>query len=132
MAETQLADLARHTLNSEGVDEEAELSILIVDADHMQRLNNRFADNNRTTDVLAFPMSEDEEDMLLLGDVVICPEVAQRNAQKYDHSPTDELRLLLVHGILHLLGYDHNEDGDKARMERRTRELLDSFNRSLI
>jgi probable rRNA maturation factor len=128
--EMQLADLAQYALEAESVEEEAELSILMVDAGHMQRLNNRFADDNHTTDVLAFPMSEDEEDMLVLGDVVICPEVAQRNAQRYGHSLSDELELLLVHGILHLLGYDHQDDGDKIKMERRTRELLDSHKRS--
>lgn len=132
VGETHLVDLARHALQSEGVDEEAELSILIVDSGHMQRLNSRFADSNHTTDVLAFPMSEDEEDMLLLGDVVMCPEVAQRNARRYNHSLSDEMELLLVHGILHLLGYDHQADGDKMKMERRTKELLDSYNRSLI
>lgn len=130
--DARLTALAGYVLQEEGIDDESELSILIVDAGHMQRLNSRFANNNYATDVLAFPMSEDEDDVLLLGDVVLCPEVAQRNAEKYDHSPRDELDLLLVHGILHLLGYDHQADGDKTRMERRTKDLLDSFSRSSI
>lgn len=129
--EARLADLAHHALEAENVDEEAELSILIVDPDHMRRLNNRFANNNYTTDVLAFPMSQEEEDLVLLGDVVMCPEVAQRHAERYSHSLGDELDLLLVHGVLHLLGYDHQGEADKMKMERRTRELLDSFTRSV-
>ena len=129
--EARLADLAHHALEAENVDEEAELSILIVDPDHMQRLNNRFANNNYTTDVLAFPMSQEEEELVLLGDVVMCPEVAQRHAESYSHSLRDELDVLLVHGVLHLLGYDHQGEADKLKMERRTRELLDSFTRSV-
>jgi probable rRNA maturation factor len=130
--EARLAALARHALEAESVEDEAELSILAVDREHIQRLNNRFADNNYPTDVLAFPMSEDEEEVLLLGDVVICPEIAQRNAKSYGAPLTDELDVLVVHGILHLLGYDHEADGDRTRMERRTKELVDSFSRSLI
>ncbi len=125
--EARLADLAHHALQAEDVEEEAELSILIIGPDHMRRLNNRFANNDYTTDVLAFPMSQEEEDLVLLGDVVMCPEVAQRHAERYNHSLGDELDLLLVHGVLHLLGYDHQGEDDKTKMERRTRELLDSF-----
>ena len=131
MDETRLADLACHALEAEDVEEDAELSVLMVDPDHMQRLNNRFANNNYATDVLAFPMTDEEEDGTLLGDVVMCPQVAQDHARSYNLSLGDELDVLLVHGVLHLLGYDHQGDGDKSRMERRTRELLESFNRSV-
>lgn len=128
--EPGLSALARHTLASEQVDDEAELSILIVDAAHMQRLNAHFANDDFPTDVLAFPMMEDdEEDGLLLGDVVVCPDVAQQNAASFGHSLEAEMNLLLVHGTLHLLGYDHQSSHDKARMDGRVKEVLESFDR---
>ena len=125
--EVRLVSLASHTLNAEDVDEEAELSILLVGADHIKRLNKRFAGAEYATDVLAFPMMDNAEADLLLGDVVICPEVAQRNAAKLGHPLEEELDTLVVHGTLHLLGYDHQGTTDKAAMDRRQQEVLESF-----
>lgn len=121
--------LARHTLSSEEVAEEAELSILYVSADHIRRLNGRYAGNNYATDVLAFPLMEEDEDEgdYMLGDVVICPEVAEDNASKLGHGLDVELDTLLVHGTLHLLGYDHQGEDDKARMDKRMGEVLGTF-----
>lgn len=124
--EGQLSSLARHTLVAEDV-AEGELSVLLVTADHIKRLNARFAGDDYATDVLSFPMMEDEEASEMLGDVVMCPEVAMRNARRIGHALEDELQMLLVHGTLHLLGYDHQGQEDKAAMDRRTREILDSF-----
>ncbi len=127
----RLSALAAHTLESEDVDEAAELSILFVTPEHMRRLNSHFAGDNYPTDVLAFPMMEGEEDEEeggpLLGDVVVCPDVARRNAEKLGHSLNDELAVLVVHGTLHLLGYDHQGAHDKEAMERRQQEILTSF-----
>lgn len=126
--EVTLSSLARHALTAEDVDEGAELSLLFVEADHIRRLNNRFAGNDYPTDVLAFPMMEDDDDgSLLLGDVVICPEIAQKNAAELGHGLQEELAALVVHGTLHLLGYDHQREDDKAKMDNRSSEILASF-----
>lgn len=127
VAEARLSDLARHALDQEEVDDDAELSVLFVGSDHIRRLNQRFAGDDYATDVLSFPMMEDDDDSLLLGDVVICPQVAQSNAEQLGHSIDTELETLLVHGILHLLGYDHDNDEDKKRMDHRMEEILTSF-----
>lgn len=127
--EIRTVDLARHALSEEDASDATELSILFVTRDHIRRLNHRFAGDDYATDVLAFPMLEEGEDESLLGDVVVCPSVAEEHAQKIGHPLTRELDTLVVHGILHLLGYDHQGKEDKARMERRQQELLDSFER---
>ena len=127
----RLSALASHTLQSEDVDDSAELSILFVSSDHMRKLNSHFAGDNYPTDVLAFPMmdgdDEEEESGPLLGDVVVCPEIALRNAERIGHSLSDELGVLVVHGTLHLLGYDHQGPKDKEAMDRRQQEILASF-----
>ena len=126
--EVTLSSLARHALSAEDVDEGAELSLLFVEADHIRKLNNRFAGNDYATDVLAFTMMEDDDEgSLLLGDVVICPQIAQKNAAELGHELQEELAALVVHGTLHLLGYDHQCEDDKAKMDNRSREILTSF-----
>ncbi len=130
--EARLSRLATHVLEAEEVDEEAELSVLLVGSDHIRRLNARFAGDDYATDVLSFPMMEDDESSLLLGDVVICPEIAAANAVKLGHDLDRELDTLLVHGTLHLLGYDHDDAEEKARMEERQRNILAAFQASAI
>ena len=125
--EAHLSHLAKHVLEAEDVDDDAELSILLVGRDHIRRLNARFAGDDYATDVLSFPMMEDEESSLLLGDVVICPDIARSNAAKVGHDMGAELELLLVHGTLHLLGYDHDDEEEKARMGERQRQILAAF-----
>ncbi len=126
--EPSLSGLARHVLDKEGLDESAELSILLIGADHIRRLNARFAGHDHATDVLSFPMMDDEEaNESMLGDVVLCPEIARANAEKLNHSLDRELNVLLVHGILHLLGYDHQGKMDQSEMERRLTEILESY-----
>jgi probable rRNA maturation factor len=105
-----LITLARRTLDAEGSGD-AELSISLVTPSEMEELHRRYAGEAGPTDVLAFPMEEDD----LLGDVVICPEVAA----KQDNELDAELRLLVVHGILHLLGYDHDEEEERRTMWER-------------
>ena len=128
----KLSRLATHVLRSEDVDEAAELSVLLVGSDHIRKLNARFAGDDYATDVLSFPMMEDDESSLLLGDVVICPEIAASNADKLGHAVERELETLLVHGTLHLLGYDHDDEEEKARMDGRQREILASFHASAV
>jgi len=125
--ETRLSALARHALLSESVDDSAELSVLLVTRDHIRHLNARYAGDDHATDVLAFPMMEDDEESLVLGDVVICPQLARRNAASRGHTLGRELDVLLVHGTLHLLGYDHQSADETAGMEQRLGELLESF-----
>ncbi len=127
--EPQLAALARHVLEAEDVDPAAELSILFVGADHIRRLNARYAGDDYATDVLAFPMMEDDEESVLLGDVVVCPEIAQANAEKVGGTIESELRTLVVHGTLHLLGYDHQNDAQRAAMDKRTADVIEDFAR---
>jgi probable rRNA maturation factor len=118
--EEGLRSLARHTLHGEGI-ERAELSVSFVGADEIAELHERFMDEPGPTDVLSFPLDDVDEaegrgSVRLLGDVVIAPAEAARNNPA---DPVAELRLLLVHGILHLLGYDHEEDGARIRMWER-------------
>jgi probable rRNA maturation factor len=113
-----LRGLARDTLRGEGI-KQAELSVSFVDADEIADLHERFMDEPGPTDVLSFPLGDldvDENGVRLLGDVVVAPSEAERNNPE---DPDAELRLLLVHGILHLLGYDHEEDGARTRMWER-------------
>jgi probable rRNA maturation factor len=127
VSEARSAALVRHTLASEDLDDNSELSVLFVTADHIRRLNKRFAGNDYATDVLAFPMMDEDEDTFLLGDVVVCPSIAEENAHKLGHGLGREIDALLVHGTLHLLGYDHQGVDDKARMDKRVDEVLASF-----
>jgi len=127
-----LLDLVRHVLDEMRIHPQAELSLLLVDAAAMERLHEQWMDEPGPTDVLAFPMDElrpgrrddPEADPGLLGDVVICPEVAARQAAAAGHSTADELHLLCTHGILHLLGYDHADPETERTMFAEQRRLL--------
>jgi probable rRNA maturation factor len=111
-----LSDLARTTLRREGIGR-AELSLSFVGADEIADLHERFLGEPGSTDVLSFPLDGfDEDGVRVLGDVVVAPSEAQRNNP---NDPDGELRLLVVHGVLHLLGYDHEEDGARTRMWER-------------
>jgi len=108
-----LTELARRTLIAEGRSR-VELSVSFVDEAEMTDLHVRYLDEPGPTDVLSFPLDDvDERGVHLLGDVVIAPSVAARNNPA---DPAAEVRLLLVHGILHVLGYDHEEDAERAEM----------------
>lgn len=130
--EAGLAALARHVLDRMRVHPLAELSVLLVDVAAMTDLHERWLGEATPTDVLAFPMDElrppshgtsqpehgpdDGTGQALLGDVVLCPQVALEQARKAGHGVQDELSLLCTHGILHLLGYDHAEPDEQAKM----------------
>ncbi|MDQ1709333.1 MAG: putative rRNA maturation factor [Frankiaceae bacterium] len=132
--EQRLVDLSRHVLADLGVAPLAELSVLLVDIDTMEKLHIRYMDEPGPTDVLAFPQDElddrpiyDDDDSApptLLGDVVLCPEVATAQARSVGHTMTDELDVLCTHGILHLLGYDHGEPEEEQEMFRQQARLL--------
>ena len=108
-----LVDLARTTLEAEG-EARTELSVSFVTVDEMAELHRTYLAEEGPTDVLSFPLDETGEDgVRILGDVVIAPAVAAANRPD---DPPSELRLLLVHGILHLLGDDHEDEADRAEM----------------
>jgi probable rRNA maturation factor len=148
--------LAEDVLAAEGVRRDSELSLLFVDETSMAELNERHMGKAGPTDVLAFPIDDDavepgrwpdngtagpdrpplELDELpsLLGDVVVCPSVAARQAATnagplHDGTVEDELALLVVHGILHVLGMDHAEPEETAAMQAKERSLLERFHR---
>jgi probable rRNA maturation factor len=129
-----LVDLARLALDSEGVTAPAELALRFVDADTIAALNEEFLGHEGPTDVLSFAIEDeplsargDDATPLLVGDVVICPSVAFANAPEHAGTYRDELELLVVHGILHLLGRDHEIDGEAEAMEAREREILSAY-----
>ena len=111
--EAGLVGLAQTTLLGEGLGA-VELSVSFVDDAEMEELHVRYMDEPGPTDVLSFPLDEEEHHgVRVLGDVVIAPAVAARNNPE---DPAAELRLLLVHGILHVLGYDHEDADERAAM----------------
>ena len=132
--EAEFAALGRYVLDAMHVHPQAELSILLVDTDVMTGLHVQYMDEPGPTDVLSFPMDElrpgvegDPSPAGLLGVVVLCPEVAARQAREAGHSTEEELLLLTTHGILHLLGFDHAEPEEEKEMFELQRKLLLTF-----
>ncbi|NLT56725.1 MAG: rRNA maturation RNase YbeY [Actinomycetales bacterium] len=132
--ENEIAALARHVLAEMRVHPQAELSVVLVDEAAMEALHQRWMDEPGPTDVLSFPMDElrpgrdgEESPTGLLGDVVLCPQVAERQARTAGHSSAEELLLLTTHGILHLLGFDHAEPEQEKEMFALQRRLLLTF-----
>lgn len=141
--------LARDVLRSQGVSGDVELALLFIDEAAIAELNQRFMGHEGPTDVLAFPIDDDDvmigrspdgsssgpdrgpvDDIpLLLGDVVVCPAVAARNAPSHAGTYDDEIALLVVHGILHVLGHDHAEPDETQVMQALERDLLEQFHR---
>jgi probable rRNA maturation factor len=124
--------LAEFVLDREGAPAFAELSIAVVDLAEMSDLNQQYRGKTGPTDVLSFECDDlcaavDPDEPVMLGDVVIAPEVAETQAAEYGHTVEEELNLLLVHGVLHLLGYDHEHDDDAEVMQGRERALLTAW-----
>jgi probable rRNA maturation factor len=134
--EASIVALARFVLGEMGIHPLAELSILLVDVGAMEQLHIQWMDEPGPTDVLSFPMDElrparaeddNEPTPGLLGDIVLCPEVAEKQAAAAGHSTAAELELLTTHGILHLLGYDHAEPEEHEEMFGLQGELLGAW-----
>lgn len=132
--EAEFAALARYVLDELHVHPQAELAILFVDAKAMASLNERWMGEEGPTDVLSFPMDELRPGTLgapspngLLGDVVLCAQVAREQARVAGHSTSEELLLLTTHGILHLLGFDHADPEEEKEMFALQRRLLLTF-----
>ncbi len=123
--------LVSGVLEAEAVHGPGEAPVVFVEAEPMAALNQLHMGKQGPTDVLSFPIDAGEItagiDHRLVGDVVVCPSVAAANAPAHAGTTDDEIALLLVHGTLHLLGYDHMEDDERARMWQRERELLDEL-----
>lgn len=140
--------LARLVLVEERAPADAEVSLIFVDEEAIADLNGRFLGGDGPTDVLSFPIDDDHlpsgrhpdtggrgpgsatepaDPPIVLGDVVVCPTVAARQAPTHAGTVDGELALLVVHGVLHLLNYDHADEREAASMQRRERELLEKF-----
>lgn len=126
-----LASIAARALSAERVADGSELSVMLTDDETIRQLNRDYRDTDAPTDVLSFAQSEGdmvslpaEKQATHLGDVVISMETARRQASEYGLSLDDEVAHLLVHGILHLLGHDHEVADDAARMRAREDAIL--------
>ncbi len=134
VAEQELHDVARHVLAELKVNPRADLSITLLDEPAMAALHQQWMDLSGPTDVMSFPMDElrpghteatdGDPGVSMLGDVVLCPSVARAQATTAGHSVEDEMLLLLTHGILHLVGFDHAEPADEQEMFDLQRTLL--------
>jgi len=129
---TAFERLAAFVLDREDAPDAVELSIAVVSLEEMSELNTRYRGKEGPTDVLSFPCDDpcsvaEPDEPVAIGDVVVAPEIAEAQAVEFGHTVEDELNLLLVHGVLHLLGYDHESDEDAAVMQARERVLLESW-----
>ena len=109
--------------------ERSSVSVSFAMKDEIQVLNKNYRNVDKPTDVLSFPQFESKDDLpeegsILLGDVVLCLEIALEQAEEYGHSQERELIYLFTHSILHLLGYDHMEEGEKAEMREKEEQVM--------
>lgn len=130
----ELTDLTAYLYAQLGLSAAVELSLSLVDEAEMERLHLEWMDLPGATDVMSFPMDElrpgsPEAPVSegTLGDIVLCPVVAQTQAEAAGHSITDELCLLTTHGVLHLLGYDHDDAAERVQMFGLQKQLLEQF-----
>jgi len=122
--------VVRETLAAAGVAKEAEVSVVFVDDEYIRRLNRQYRGVDCPTDVLSFALLEGEpligkEEELILGDVVVSLPAAQRQSEEYGHSLAREVAYLIVHGVLHLIGYDHQTVEQKQVMREKEEAVLE-------
>lgn len=130
--EARIRQTAEFALEQAGAPKPSDVSITFVDDDEMADLNERYRGKADPTDVLSFECDNAEDDFpnapegdaYELGDIVIAPDVASRQAKEFGNAYEDELDMLVVHGVLHLLGFDHIDDADAAVMEPKQRDIL--------
>ena len=132
MDQKRLIRAARKLLQVEQFAESAEISVVLTDDEHIQELNRVYRGSDRPTDVLAFSQIEGEQakaqaERVALGDVVISVDTAERQAAEQGHALENELDLLIIHGVLHLLGYDDETEADAAEMRRHENRVLDEL-----
>ena len=135
--EAKLVRLVAHDLAELHVSPDADIAVILVDEGAMEALHVQWMDEPGPTDVLSFPMDElrpGTEDMPtppgLLGDIVLCPQVAETQAKEARHSTLDELVMLTTHGLLHLLGFDHAEPDEEREMFALQRDIIIGFEHS--
>lgn len=125
--DADLEKTVREVLKTEGLEDNYEVSITFVDREEIQRLNKEFRNVDRQTDVLSFPLDDDMNlpgEDIMLGDIVICMDVAKDQAREFGHSLRREIMYLTCHSTLHLLGYDHMEEDEKRKMRAREKEIM--------
>lgn len=132
--DAKLQRAVAYALDQLHVHADAEVAVVLVDEAAMEQLHVQWMDEPGPTDVLSFPMDElrpGTDDAVtpagLLGDIVVCPQVAIAQAETAGHSPLDEMVMLTVHGLLHLLGFDHAEPDEEREMFSLQRDLLVGF-----
>ncbi|WP_226680130.1 rRNA maturation RNase YbeY [Sutcliffiella horikoshii] len=132
-----IKDLLLFAAKKETIQAGAELSVTFVDNDRIQEINREYRDKDRPTDVISFAMEEmgegeieinyDEDAPRMLGDIIISIPKAEEQAVEYGHSVKRELGFLALHGLLHLLGYDHENETDEKIMFDKQKEILDAY-----
>ena len=132
----EIEKLLNYTAKKENVQEGSELSVTFVSNERIQEINREYRDKDRPTDVISFALEEMGEGELeivgegiprVLGDIIISIPKAREQAEEYNHSFMRELGFLAVHGLLHLLGYDHMNEQDEKQMFDRQKEILDGY-----
>ena len=125
---------ARAALEEEQIEDDAEVSVTLVDNERIRELNNEFREIDRETDVLSFPLGDEnrfetnpDTDAILLGDIVISLEKAQSQAEEYGHSFLREVSFLLTHSLFHLLGYDHMTPDEEKEMFAKQEKVLEKL-----
>lgn len=131
--ERLIEDCTRTSLEEEEIDDDAEVSVTLVDNARIREMNAEFRDIDKETDVLSFPMGDEsfdvnpDNDAILLGDIVISLEKAQAQAEEYGHSFRREAAFLITHSLFHLLGYDHITPEDEAEMFAKQERVLEKL-----
>ena len=126
-----MEQVLKTALSDHGIEnDDVEVSLTMVSAEEIRELNRDYRDNDSVTDVLSFPQFNDVSEIpgdmpVMLGDVVICDDKVREQSVEYGHSYRRELIYLFTHSILHLLGYDHMEDDEKARMRKEEEMILE-------
>lgn len=131
----QIDSLLTFAKKKENINNDAELSVTFVDKDEIQNINKIYRDKDKMTDVISFALEEDEPDIefneldipRVLGDIIICTDVAKEQAENYGHSFERELGFLALHSFLHLLGYDHMNKEDEKEMFGRQDDILNAY-----
>ena len=128
--DSKLEDVIKTVLKTEGLSLDYEISISFVGKDEIHKLNKEYRKVDRPTDVLSFPMDADffiEGIDTMLGDIVICMDIAKEQAEEFGHSLDREIMYLTAHSCLHLLGYDHMDKEEKLAMRSREKEVMKSL-----
>lgn len=132
--EALVEECAREALHEEEIEDDAEVSVTLVDNARIRELNIEFREINKETDVLSFPLGDEngfevdpDTDAILLGDIVISLEKAQAQAEEYGHGLRREVAFLVTHSLFHLLGYDHITPDDEAEMFAKQEKVLEKL-----